>query len=821
MIHKPEAKSLRAANGMERMRRFANSSGALRMQAGGELPMNTTPMGTQDQGAFDGLQNTATGDPSAAPATAAPRAPSASRHAADQSLLGAGNFKMEIPGLRNGGEIHAADGFFGNLRKAIMPTDAEKVAKQQYLDSTRAPTPAPTAPAPKAISSYAGNGALEGRMKAAGLRNGGDLRTGQGGHVPGSGSGDKIPAKYEPGEFVVSNDMLDAQPELRTHLRDLRENVLAQKGMTPEQADAKAMTGGGLRAEGGFGKLFPYNRPEKDIYAGIGKPASAPENTPPPGGILSPQQQEGAANGKNQRTVAVAGPANSGGASGGWGNTGGAASVAGGTGRAAGAVSRPEDEFMPGTKAVFNEGGKDMAAAWNQGKYTKAAFTGLRQLATYPTAVADDVLGGAVRGAYDLARNPAEDAARAVLGMEDRKEPVPSAAPRPVTNVPGANANQTNATFQRLGLRQVKGNAGRGTVNPTMDEMLTNQDMQDPTGFSNAQIAARNPNGRVTKIVDANGRTSYSGANVTGEVSFQGADGKTLRGRPGGGYMSASGDGGDSLAAARATLRNPDGGQWSTEDNAIMAANIRDGVDKYRGTSRQPATNKYAGLPIKTAAAMRVADIQAASSRENAQLTANTSLRTNAADNAASAERTKYDRDNDKRKYDLDVLKVGVDAANKNRDDKRAGDEAFDKRIKDMSGEDAPAMHEAINGYLAKQEAALIKALATKPNDPVLLGELRSIRERERSGIADPLLRKLLQGVKANRVIQAGSGSNNPFNPFDGTSVNTNQPVGSLTADQSFTSRWLPGAGKYVTDNGQKILASDVEKNPDLKELIR
>ena len=41
------------------------------------------------------------------------------------------------------------------------------------------------------------------------------LRMQDGGHVPGSGTGDKIPAKYEPGEFVVSNDMIDDNPGLR------------------------------------------------------------------------------------------------------------------------------------------------------------------------------------------------------------------------------------------------------------------------------------------------------------------------------------------------------------------------------------------------------------------------------------------------------------------------------------------------------------------------------------------------------------------------------------------------------------------------------
>lgn len=92
------------------------------------------------------------------------------------------------------------------------------------------------------------------RMAPRRLKDGGTLRTGMGGVVPGTGKGDKIPAKYEPGEFVASNDMLAAEPWLRDHLRDLRERVLAEKGMTPEEADAKAMSGGkGLRARDAFG----------------------------------------------------------------------------------------------------------------------------------------------------------------------------------------------------------------------------------------------------------------------------------------------------------------------------------------------------------------------------------------------------------------------------------------------------------------------------------------------------------------------------------------------------------------------------------------
>jgi len=73
------------------------------------------------------------------------------------------------------------------------------------------------------------------------MKAGGDLRTGHGGVVPGKGKGDKIPAKYEPGEFVVSNDMLAAKPSLRGELRALRKKVLAAKGMTVAQADAKVV----------------------------------------------------------------------------------------------------------------------------------------------------------------------------------------------------------------------------------------------------------------------------------------------------------------------------------------------------------------------------------------------------------------------------------------------------------------------------------------------------------------------------------------------------------------------------------------------------
>lgn len=69
-----------------------------------------------------------------------------------------------------------------------------------------------------------------------------------GGTVPGKGEGDKIPALYEPGEFVVSNDMLERTPGLREQLHALRDETLESQGKDPEQVDAQQAKGKTLRA---------------------------------------------------------------------------------------------------------------------------------------------------------------------------------------------------------------------------------------------------------------------------------------------------------------------------------------------------------------------------------------------------------------------------------------------------------------------------------------------------------------------------------------------------------------------------------------------
>ena len=136
---------------------------------------------------------------------------------------------------KNGGELYMADGgMFGGLKRAMgigpPETMREKFAREDAKLKARmassAPAPAPAPPPQKAITQYSSGAATERRMKEAGLKNGGELRTGQGGMVPGKGKGDKIAAKYEPGEFVVSNAMLAKSPGLR------QESVGHSRGVT-------------------------------------------------------------------------------------------------------------------------------------------------------------------------------------------------------------------------------------------------------------------------------------------------------------------------------------------------------------------------------------------------------------------------------------------------------------------------------------------------------------------------------------------------------------------------------------------------------------
>lgn len=310
--------------------------------------------------------------------------------------------RERIAGLRDGGELPNTGlrGMYNNAVAAVSNfhrSPAEVKVNRSFAPQPAAPVTAPpspsTAPAGIAAGLDGGGGTtLDRRMAAAGLQDGGD--------VPGQGTGDKIPAMYEPGEFVVSNDMLDEEPSLRGKLRSLRKDVLADKGMTPEEADAKAASGSTLRAS--VGGVWDDQR-------------------------LKPN---GVPNGQNQNAVAGVQPADQGRYGAGSVNPGGQSGVAG---VPANGVQSPLKAFLPGTSATLSGSGEDFTSSLRDGRYGDAVGHGIKQVATLPFALADDVLGGAARGAYGLMRNPVEDAARTAFSMPPRQV---GSAPTPSLRTP-------------------------------------------------------------------------------------------------------------------------------------------------------------------------------------------------------------------------------------------------------------------------------------------------------------------------------------------------------------------------------------------------
>ncbi len=108
----------------------------------------------------------------------------------------------------------------------------------------------------------------------------------------------------------------------------------------------------------------------------------------------------------------------------------------------------PSVGFMPGTRAVFNESGKAIGDLTGQGRYGAAAGEVARAALSYVPAVADDVIGGAVR-----AVGPAVmDAGKQFLGFNDSAAPAPAAAaPGTPAAVPSAASRASTTVTGALG----------------------------------------------------------------------------------------------------------------------------------------------------------------------------------------------------------------------------------------------------------------------------------------------------------------------------------------------------------------------------------
>ena len=162
--------------------------------------------------------------------------------------------------------------------------------------------------------------------------------------------------------------------------------------------------------------------------------------------------------------------------------------------------------------------------------------------------------------------------------------------------------------------------------------------------------------GSIYKTIGPNGNPIYSGRNVSGDAPMVDGKGNTLR--MGGNVSTVPGM---DPALIASTLRNPDGSKWSAQDNAIMAANLRDGVDPYRGTSRAPkeedripAIGEFGhNKALANQTLRRGQDIQSADNRYGHDLSA-----------ATARANTRFQMQKDQRdfavgRYDKDVEQAG------------------------------------------------------------------------------------------------------------------------------------------------------------------
>ena len=646
----------------------------LRMEEGGAVGVATSTPEMMASAAAAGKANVAgfnnqtanlqkmNGTPPVA-APSAPVAPDASQRQR-QALVGPGIFGQPVNvspitqsgpiGLREGGEIHAdVGGMWANAKRAVTgqapetPSEAmnRRLNRPTPAPATAQPAPAPAQPAPAPAAPMGSQAVLDNRMKAAGLRHGGDLETGHGGDVPGTGTGDKIPAKYEPGEFVVSNDMLDAEPSLRGHLQSLRKTVLAEKGMTPEQADAKALgysaddeqTPLGTQGHRGSGRSAGDHagpagarRPQVSLRAA---------DSFYDGGLTSAQRAEMAANVNTARNTAL--PPSPG------TMTQGPAGVTppGGhypTGQALvpqGAAARVVDGRALATTSDVGRG--HSAGPTNMARdphtiYQGTSTSGKFDVATRPAAGPSNVIDVAARdvtkpavsgppkppsgyrggfeagqkftqGAAKVLRNVAGPLAAVSGGMEladgidqgDKKKMLwggldtaagiglaTGVGTVPAAAYLGARGVYEGGKAALAGLREfnnprgdeiramMEGTGGTPALTPASAPPSAPAPTPAPTTppapadeFSNAAISLRNPAGQVRKTVQPNGTTSYSGSNVSGDVSMMGADGAPLAGRPGGGVSVMGkysgpglrdGAGGDESAALMAAAQRGD-----------------------------------------------------------------------------------------------------------------------------------------------------------------------------------------------------------------------------------------------------------------------
>lgn len=378
----------------------------------------------------------------------------------------------------DGGVVHSIKGMLGfrprtpdELRAADAKAQERNQAAAAKVAARQVEAAAPATAPQAALSQYSGMTALQRREKEAGYADGGMVRG------PGSGTSDDVPDEVPEGTYIMPADSTDALgADKLAEMGSKKVPVNLSNGefkMPPEQVHAvgvqaldqmKAATHTPVR---GFA---PQAQPEepRQFFAN--------------GGVVTDEEKQRLA---NQTSMYVQGAQAS-------------AASRPAVPPAAPAPAAPAQTtaapvaagFMPGTRAVFNESGKAIGDLAGQGRYGAAAGETARAALAYGPALVDDVVGGAFRAAAPAVA----DAGKQFFGLgnpsaqapQDPLAAAPTAPPVPAPQAAQAPAPAPVATAQ-------------------------------PSVATPPSAAAPAP-GAVTR----NGN-SYSGTNVTGDVSINGA----------------------------------------------------------------------------------------------------------------------------------------------------------------------------------------------------------------------------------------------------------------------------------------------------------
>lgn len=187
--------------------------------------------------------------------------------------------------------------------------------------------------------------------------------------------------------------------------------------------------------------------------------------------------------------------------------------------------------ILQGVRNVYNESGKEISNLIAQGRYGAAVGQTARAATAYVPAIADDVIGGAIR-----AVGPAVmDAGKQFLGINDA-----STQPSQAGAAPQGQASAATTSWDQSKLAGSLGGldkemAAQSRVATPADGRLDGADQHpmtnfDRTGMTNAQVAQANPGGRVTMTRQPDGTMSFSGGDVSGPVSYMNSAGNPLVG---------------------------------------------------------------------------------------------------------------------------------------------------------------------------------------------------------------------------------------------------------------------------------------------------